>query len=333
MDGSYENDLKDKLKFIIEYPRLKTLINIMEKCRFNTYIIGEPQCLFISGETGAGKTVACEKFTENHARMRGECGATVPVLYVKTPKPASVKGLATEVLDALGDPLAERGTTISITRRARKMVKECGVEVIIFDELQHFIDVDSDRVLLNVADWLKLFIEQTAISIILCGLPEAKKVLSGNPQLNRRFANHYELLPFSWGEEPEEQEEFRTLLYLIESKLPLAEQSNLADPDMASRIHYMSNGYIGYIMTFLRYAAIAAIDQGRNKLDLKIFSDMFIEHIKNAMPGKINPFESEYFDINVIPHTPVNTGKPATNRRSRGRKGKKEKATDLLKTD
>lgn len=65
------------------------------------------------------------------------------------------------MLDALGDGAAERGTAVNQTLRVIKMVNDCGVEIIILDEFQHFIDSDSKIILDSVSNWLKDLINET----------------------------------------------------------------------------------------------------------------------------------------------------------------------------
>jgi len=61
---------------------------------------------------------------------------------------------------------------------------DCQVELLILDEVQHFRDRDSRRVLENASNWLKTLIKETGVACVLVGLQgEAEEVVRLNPQL------------------------------------------------------------------------------------------------------------------------------------------------------
>jgi Cdc6-like AAA superfamily ATPase len=154
--------------------------------------------LLITGESGVGKTTLCKKYVERYPRIDLTEKTKVPVLLARIPFPATPKNLVTVLLAELGDPLSDKGTTFSKTKRLFKLLKECEVELIILDEFQHFIDRDSDKVLNTISDWLKQLINESKLPIVLVGLSESIKILEANSQLRRRFAMSDELTNFDW---------------------------------------------------------------------------------------------------------------------------------------
>ena len=75
------------------------------------------------------------------------------------------------LLQALGDPAAHRGTGDNQTKRLAKMFEVCKVRQLILDEFRHFVDRDSAKVRKTVSDWLKTFLkEETRGSCVLVGL-------------------------------------------------------------------------------------------------------------------------------------------------------------------
>lgn len=67
------------------------------------------------------------------------------------------------------------------------------------------------------------------------------------------------LAPFNW-ENPAEQHLFYSYLAEIERALQFSKDSNLADPDRARRIHYISRGLIGEVARLLIKASDIATD-------------------------------------------------------------------------
>ncbi len=315
----------------VVYPRHQKILELIEKCQRYSKFSAEPECLFIKGRTSAGKTTISTAHSMRHPPLQNKGRRIIPVLSSTISAPATVKGVVTDLLDAAGDPLADRGVTASQTLRLRKYLDDCEVEMIILDELQHFIDRDSQIVLKTMSDWLKNLINTTKRPIILIGLPEAEEVLNANEQLSRRFAHRVELLPFQF--ETEKQiAEFFTFMKLLEEMLPLSEASNLASSNLAPRIYFASDGYVGYAMKLIRQAAIAAIEKGLEKLDLELLSEAYDAHVRADKPGKINPFNCTTFRIadykdKTPPEGPK--GQRVTNRRSKPKK-RQLKASDVL---
>jgi hypothetical protein len=194
-------------------------------------------------------------------------------------------------------------------------IKECGVELIIADEFQHFIDKDSDKVLHDVSDWLKVLMDKTRKPIILIGMPNCDKILEANEQLKRRFTLRENLEPFGW-KTTKQQEDFRELLKQIDGKLPFNERSNLADPDMSFRIYYATRGVIGYVMKLIRTAALLALRQSVRKLDAGILAKAFDKNLRKVFPRRVNPFRvTNLNDLKISPREEKCEVPRATNKR------------------
>lgn len=272
----------------IAYPRFKEILAAIDDCHHLSNLKDEPECLFLKGETGAGKTTIMKSYAQKHPRRETASGTEVSLLSITIPAPATVKSLVTKLLWELGDPAYEKGSVSNQTIRLIGLMKDCGVELVFLDEFQHFIDRDSAKVLQTVSDWLKDLILDTKIPMILIGLPEAEAVFHVNCQLSRRFANRHNLNPFSWHDDS--GKEFRTFLHAIESQLPLCEQSNLAAEDMAMRFYYASNGIVAYVMKLIRYGTYLALKQGQEKLDNSVLAIAFEQYVKADKPQRQNPF-------------------------------------------
>lgn len=278
-------------RVFIRYPRLKTLHKKIDFCRTYSKIAAEPECILITGTQGAGKTTLLEWYAGDFAIRELPEKLVVPILTVLVLSPATVKGLATEMLKAIGDPAADRGTVSSITLRLRKFLVGCEVELIILDEFQHFDDRNSRGVLKTVSDWLKNLLNQTKVPIVLVGMPGCESVLDakGNEQLKRRFSNRERIEPFSW-QGPKEIQEFRQLLKKIDDELPLLTDSHLADFATAFLIHRATDGVINYVMKLLRRASRMAIERGLERIDQLLLADAYEEVPANEFTQRPNPF-------------------------------------------
>jgi hypothetical protein len=224
--------------------------------------------------------------------------------------------LPTRLLSALGDGAANRGTSITQTLRIIDRVEDCGVEMIILDEFQHFIDSDSHTVLGNISDWLKDLINVTKKPVVLVGMPYSEAVLRANPQLERRFSMRESLEPFGWGM-PAKEGEFKSFLKHLDRQLPLLRRSHLSDHETAFRIYCATGGLIGYVMKLIRRAAILAIEGGTDRLDLGLLAESYAERLSSRAPRRTNPFMVEFENLKVEPRPRVDGAVKKTNRRSK----------------
>lgn len=298
--------LAQKLQIInniyIIYPRFQEILMRVDYCHHFSCGKDEPECMFLSGQTGVGKTTIYKTYANKYPRQVTKGGTIVPILAVTIPAPATVKTVVTKMLWQLGDPAYDKGSVGNQTIRLIGLLQDCGVELIILDEFQHFIDRDSERVLKTVSDWLKTLILDTNLPIILIGLPESEQVLKlkSHSQLSRRFANRYYLRPFGWQEDS--GSEFRTFLHLLESNLPLVEASNLASEDTAIRLYYASDGIIAYVMKLIRYGTYLALNQEQPQLNLNLLAEAFDQYVRADKPEKINPFLGDKWEnLELVP--------------------------------
>lgn len=276
-------------KILVHYPRFQAILDKIEHCHKSSRYSAEPECLFVSGPTGAGKSTIRDLYCKRHPRVETSERTMVPVLWANIPAPTTVKSVVTFLLEKLGDPAAPRGSTTNQTLRLAALMKAVGVELVILDELQHFIDRESQRVLKTVSDWLKTLLNETRVPMVLLGLREAKGVFDVNEQLSRRFANRQELSPFGFNSD-EEIKEFRKFLHAVDTLLPLETASGLANLQVARQLHYASDGVVHYVMKLIRSGTEMALRQGKPTLDQSILAEAFQSYVWHVKPHKSNPF-------------------------------------------
>lgn len=126
---------------------------------------GVAQSLVILGESGTGKTSLARLFTEQYPKQVLLERDVIPVLHVTVPPAATIAGTVEAVLGKLGDPEPERGTVSVKTARAVKIVRGCGVEMLLFDEAQHIQDRGRTHSQYFVGDWLKSFMDALRLPV------------------------------------------------------------------------------------------------------------------------------------------------------------------------
>jgi hypothetical protein len=290
-------------------------------------ITAEPQCMLLVGPTGAGKTTLAASYARQYPAIFTDTVTLRPVVMATTPSTASVPNLMIALLRALGDPGATRGTIGAKEYRLYRYFKEmCKVELLILDELQHFVDRDSQKILLNASNWLKTFIKETKVSCVLIGLQnDAEEVVDSNPQLARLFGDPYVLAPFEWDEtRPDTTKEvFRDFLRELEILLPLKEPSDLANYETALRCFAACSGTVSYLMELFRWATNLALEQERECLDYDLLSQAFTERLAPKRRGIPDPFEGKLPNLeelkNIQAEHQTKRNRRGTNRRSKPR--------------
>ncbi|MDQ0049256.1 putative AAA+ superfamily ATPase [Paenibacillus polymyxa] len=295
---------KEHLKaLIVHHPKYLELLDELEMMLHLSEGSVSPEGLYIYGPTGVGKSTLTQEFRDRYPSKivveEDREYTNIPVLHVRVPPKATNRMLASKVLEVMGDPLHHKGTEVELTSRIHKFVKNLGTKMIILDEFQHLIDADTDHVLATASNWVKTFTEEINIAVVLCGMPESVKVFIKNPQLDRRYCNKIEMEPFAFGT-VEEILTFRIFLKKIDSQLPFPNPANLADPQLASKIFYISRGVPFYVMKLMEEATMIAAMNGADQIGECDLSRALMKIKQVGRPFVINPFSSPEFDLETV---------------------------------
>jgi hypothetical protein len=306
----------------IWYPRMTRVFEAITASHSLNPYSAEPQCMMVVRPTGVGKSTLLNSYAARHPRQVLADTSRIPVLKVTVPAKATIGNFATKLLTAVGDPLADRGSIGSRELRLLGFLRDCGVEVLMVDDLQHFVDRDSERVLHDVSNWLKNLVKETHVTCVIAGLPDAEDVLCANAQLGRLFGDPHHLHPFTWDDrQPDTIEEFRTFLQTLERLLPLPESFRLDGMETAWRCFVASSGNMAYLMNLIRRAAQYAIQRNHPALSYDLLAEAFDHRLAGNRRGIPNPF------VGDIPKrgaelAPDNT-RQAANRRRTAKSGQK----------
>jgi hypothetical protein len=276
---------------LIRYPRFNTLLSHIELCRTMSQTASEPQCMILEGVPGAGKSTLVKSYVAANPPGDRPQGRQVPVVYVETPSPATVKGLAAKLLEGLGDPAAHHGALWAMNSRLGHFMRTCAVQMVILDDFHHLIDTETDHVLSKVSDWLKVLIKETNVPFMVVGVPGTiRRILDTNAQLSRLFAIRETLPPLQWDSHtPETTEEFTLFMAFVERMIGIPLPTELDRADLLVRIHYATDGVVGNIMNLLRYAIALAPTPEPPALTLKLLAEAFTMRLAEHTRKK-NPF-------------------------------------------
>lgn len=281
-------------KLIVLHPRFRDAVGLLERCHQSFHQPEEPACGALLGASGVGKTSVVEHYFKLHPPYETETETRRPVLKVTLQPDARPKGIAADILLALGDPAWSSGTVQTLTNRATKLLARCGVELIVFDEFHHLFDMERARVMTKAAQWLKVLIVNTRIPVVVCGMPEAEHVLRAE-HTERRFKERLTLRCFTW-RTPAGRQEFCGMLKRLDATLPLAESSGLAEPEMAGRFYLACRGIPDYLMTLVRGGLTEALGRRIERIEATDLARVFERRLahQRVLGEQANPFIGDW---------------------------------------
>jgi len=272
----------------------------------------EPKGVLLAGLGGAGKTTICrailKRFPPEQVTFNKAVINTIPAFFCSVPSPSSIKALASQMLEKLGDPAPERGTASNMTKRLCKLLKECLTRVIIIDELHHLLKTKGRRHsnVDEVCEWLKGITNGAGVMLCLVGTPACESILeTGDGQMSRRFAHRYRLQDLSCGtrDTPGELAGFLQRLAIDYSK----SLGGLAMPDFQShelvaKMWAATSGRPSFITLLLQKAILATLNGGRTSVTVNDLAYAFSEGLTiDVAQTTNNPFEmSEYQMTNAV---------------------------------
>ncbi len=275
---------------IIKYPHFEKLHKDIQECQEMSKLAGEPQCMSLTGLTGAGKTTLARYYAEAFPREITETHTRVPILFLTIPSPTTVKSTCAVMLDALGDPCAFKGTLSNTNHRLINFLNDCEVEIVILDEFHHLIDSETNQILEKVSEWLKYIIKKSGKPFLVVGIEgRVENVLRTNPQLSRLFPIREKVHPLDF--EPKNDNEFVQFILHAEQGVAIQLTKGLPRIELLCRLHYATDGVVGHVMGLMRYAAMLAQDEGHELIELSDMSRAFERRIANVLIDKVNPFK------------------------------------------
>jgi type II secretory pathway predicted ATPase ExeA len=234
---------------IVSHPDYKAAFTRISTIHKDYPHCGRPENLRLYGPSGAGKTTLLKYYHSLFPPIIEEDRTRLRVLYVVVPSMPTAKQVVSELLRALGLSQIPKGNLASQIDQFLKLAKEAGVELLLVDEVQHFIDRGTLKTQTAVADILKVVIEQLNISVVFAGAPRMEMLFSINMQLRRRFYSSITLRPFDieasfdW---------LRGFTLELAKDFPELDREWLSSSDTSRRIFFATDGMPGNIADLLR---------------------------------------------------------------------------------
>jgi len=220
--------------------------------------------LLIVGESNNGKTTIIRRFCDQYGEgsIDEQAEPVKPVVLAEAPPSADEKGLYISILERFFVPYRPSDAVSKLRYQVVHLCRTCRVRMLIVDEF-HSLLTGSAIKQREVMNAIKLLCNELAIPIVGVGTREAVRVLHTDPQHASRF--DVVSVPL-W----ELNQDFQRLLAGFEKVLPLKQPSRIHEPELASRLHMISEGNLGNLHRLLTECASEAIKSGSERIDKAI---------------------------------------------------------------
>lgn len=270
-----------------------------------------PEIMAIWGPARSGKTrtalEACSKYLPYEEVTADHRRDIMPVLFVRCPGKATMKGLFKKILQRLGVDTTTVGFRNRDENELCKMITDLliamKVRLIIIDEFHHLLERTKTTTFLlrGTANALKIMSDEACIPMLFLGLPKADLVLRNDKQIGGRVNRVIHMDRFDWNV-PKQQADFGIFIQDLEEALELPEESGLASETNARNIWAVTGGYRGRIARFIHNLADDAYQLGERC----ITEDIIIDRV-DTLPGfgpELNPWRSKAAYERVIEQGP-----------------------------
>jgi len=281
-------------RLVIKYPSFNEAYRLLKDAYLFNLQTGLAKNYWLVGPSGTGKTTLMEILAKEFPPVDLVDRKGIPVLAIEIPALPTIKNLAEEMLVQLGDPVFFRGSAIDKTIRILHLIKACGVKLIFFDEMQHFVDRGHKKAPAEVADWLKTLIDKAQVSTVIMGLQRTQIILDANEQLRRRFCRRIDLKPFDL-ECLSSRSHFIGVIKKIDEVLELSSPLDLHQDGIVRQLHFATNGLIDYMVKLMLGAYEIANSLHLPGIDRQCLELGFSESVWVEGVGKLNPFNPQFF--------------------------------------
>lgn len=249
----------------------------------------EPRHGLLIGDAGCGKTTLIDllkhELPERSEEFQLGTRANVRMLTFSLPAKITPRELARQMLRALGDKSSLKGTCAELTERLCRLMKDCGVRLLVLDEFQHLFSLGGRKRnrysarLVESRNWMKSVINDTHVSVLVMGTPDAISLIEGDDQLERRFTRIHVLEPFDVPTKSNtDMVDFidEMLHAACEGDLPFRNAEFLCDrPADAERLFLATGGIPSRIKDLVIRAALCAHRRDSDAITMRDFTRGF----------------------------------------------------------
>ncbi|SLN11032.1 hypothetical protein TRL7639_00049 [Falsiruegeria litorea R37] len=170
------------------------------------------------------------------------------------PNKPNDKMLVRSMLASLGLN-GKRGLSASeIEAQLYREITSKGIQVIALDECNHCAERGHHLSKRGVTDHFKRLVDNTGVTLVLCGLPKFQKILDEIEQCRDRSMKTIQILPYSWSLEEEKTNFAGAIATAFGHLQDLGVSFDFDSQEVVVRLYGVSGGRIGVVMRVLHGA-------------------------------------------------------------------------------
>ena len=239
------------------------------------------RAVLLLGLSRCGKTHILKEWIR---RMR-EADPDFRAVFSEVPGACTLRKMQSQLLHDLGDPDPSHGDPVERDRRITLLLD--GADVLVFDEVQRLVNLETGNVMKDAAAWVTNLQNKCICPIVLAGESHTVMVFEGVVYAEGRLLGQVDVDPYDWRTE---SVEFRVFLQQLESQLGLAGKSDLGVPDTALRLHMFSAGRIGLVANVVSEARALVRKRGGDSITLEDLAKASDRTRIGAARRRPNPF-------------------------------------------
>lgn len=245
----------------------------------------------LAGESRTGKSYALERYARDFPAYQGEGGMVRPVVYVDMPSEGGFRSVLQAVADALNVPHTKSMDNGTLDKLIRAALRAQRVQLLLLDEFQEVFDTSKKAMITHGRGFLRKILNLGTLNILCAGLLQTYQQMAGDPQLTGRGNLPYKIIrPYGWANE-DDRTLFRLLCDSFDDRLPFAAGSGLRREAIAHRLHWVTNGNIGRLKTFIYQAGCLAINDASDRIEINHFAAAYDSII--PLGSKFHPFRDD----------------------------------------
>lgn len=285
---------------IVTYPTMAAAYKGLLECVTMSDTSKEPVGAVLVGVGGMGKTSICNMIMNHFPAftVHNELSTVNarPAFYSSVPSPSTIKSLAANLLESLGDPFPKKGSAHVLTDRLYKLLEQCQTKIILLDEFHHLLLEGSanEKRIHKICNWLKSLINNTGVMVCLIGTPSCEALVKFDSQMSRRFMHRYQLSLLDEGTSiaPGPLGGFlRALSQKYVKELQLDGMLDFQSQFHIQQMRAATSGNPAFISALLKNAIAIALIAQRNKVDQEDFAVAFDSGITTSIAEiPKNPF-------------------------------------------
>lgn len=230
---------------------------------------------FLYGISGIGKTTVLQQvLTQDLPNQEG--WGSENVLSVLVPRKCNTRSLTIAILNAMGDPYAMKNISeAKLTMRMIRVLKQKPYRLVAFDDCHHLLDGKSMAIVEGVAHCFKEIVDDARVSVVLVGHPETHMLVRAKDEIKGREVKDMKLMPFGF-KTKDERMDFRLFLKRLDEYIP-GDVIGLSDKDVAEKLHYLSDGRVGFLWRLIWNALERAYSRNNGHMTAEDIGHAFEE--------------------------------------------------------